>query len=87
VRIARPQERAGEEAAKMLLNKVERDYLRINPLPDAQTALRQIAGWSVMAQPRVKKLLVSSDHSVDGTMMEASMKKLDASINGFGEVF
>jgi putative transposase len=23
----------------------KRDYLRINPLPDAQTALRQIAGW------------------------------------------
>ena len=23
----------------------KRDYLRINPLPDAQSALRQIAGW------------------------------------------
>ena len=23
----------------------KRDYVRINPLPDAQTALRQIAGW------------------------------------------
>ena len=31
--------------AEVFVKTFMRDYLRINPLPDANTALRQVAGW------------------------------------------
>ena len=31
--------------AEAFVKTFKRDYLRLNPLPDAKTALRQIPGW------------------------------------------
>jgi transposase InsO family protein len=31
--------------SEAFVKTLKRDYVRISPLPDAKTALRQIAGW------------------------------------------
>ena len=40
--VASPESNGMSEA---FVKTLKRDYVRINPLPDGQTALRQIAGW------------------------------------------
>ena len=40
--VASPQSNGIAEA---FVNTIKRDYIRVNPLPDAETVLKSIAGW------------------------------------------